>query len=403
MTSRNRPLLSSRAAPPRDSWRKLLARLSVLAVVAIASAPAVARAQATLSWKGYEWYVTNGAMAGVAQGDPSNVSVDSNGYLHLKITKNGTTWTAGELYSATNLGFGTYQWQVSGPVDRMDPAVVLGLSPYGPAAGVGTDGYDEIDTEFSQWNGEIGHVNMDWGVYPATAAGQHEEDDFFFSLSGGTSTTARMVWKSTSIVSTVMSGFESIGSNANVLNTFTYAPTDPTDEIPQQAIPVLLNLWCYEKTPTDGNNVEIILQDFQFIPQGTPIPDAGAPDDAAIVDDASAAGGSEAGTPESGEAGSVTVDASAPGSGTGADSGGAVAVNLDAGESFGTGTDGGAGDEPAQGGAAGSGGGGCGCRTSRAPLDRGALAGSLCALFGCAIRRRTRRASRLQSSPGSGV
>jgi hypothetical protein len=400
MTSCNRTLLSSRAPLRRDSWRKLLARLSILAVVAIGSAPAAARAQAMLSWKGYDWYVTNGAMAGVAQGDPSNVSVDANGYLHLKITKNGTTWTAGELYSATNLGFGTYQWQVSGPVDRMDPVVVLGLSPYGPAAGVGTDGYDEIDTEFSQWNGEIGHVNMDWGVYPATAAGQHEEDDFFFSLSGGTSTTARMVWSSTSIVSTVMSDFESIGSSANVLNTFTYAPTDPNDEIPQQALPVLLNLWCYEKTPTDGNNVEIILQDFQFVPEGTPIPDASAPADAAALDDASAAAGPDAGMPEPGEAGSVTVDASAPGTGT--DSGGAVAVTLDAGESFGTETEGGAADQPPQGGAAGSGGGGCGCRTSRAPLNRGALAG-LCALFGCAIRRRTRRASRLRSSLGSGV
>jgi hypothetical protein len=400
MTSRNRTLLSSRAPLRRDSWRTLLARLSVLAVVATASAPAVARAQAMLSWKGYDWYVTNGAMAGVAQGDPSNVSVDSSGYLHLKITKNGTTWTAGELYSATNLGFGTYQWQVSGPVDRMDPAVVLGLSPYGPAAGVGTDGYDEIDTEFSQWNGEIGHVNMDWGVYPATAAGQHEEDDFFFSLSGGTAATARMVWSSTSIVSTVMSGFESIGSSANVLNTFTYAPTDPNDEIPQQALPVLLNLWCYEKTPTDGNNVEIILQDFQFVPEGTPIPDAGAPADASALDDASAAI-PDAGTPEPGDAGRVMVDASAPGAG--ADSGGAVAVTLDAGESFEANAEGGAADQPPHGGAAGSGGGGCGCRTSRAPLDRGALAGSLCALFGCAIRRRTRRASRLRSSLGSGM
>jgi hypothetical protein len=374
------------------AWRKL-AQLSVLAVLAAASAPTIAQAQ-TLSWKGYEWNVTNGAMAGVANGDPSNVSVDSNGYLHLKITKNGTTWTAGELYSATNLGFGTYQWQVSGPVDRMDPAVVLGLSPYGPAAGVGTDGYDEIDTEFSQWNGEIGHVNMDWGVYPATAAGMHEEDDFFFSLSGGTSTTARMVWSSTSIVSTVMSGFESIGSSANVLNTYTYAPSDPTDEIPQQALPVLLNLWCYEKTPTDGNDVEVILQDFQFIPEGTPIPDAGAPDDAAAPDDASVAAGSDAGTPEPGDGSTATPDASTPGSGVGADSGSVIAVNIDGGETVGTGTEGGAGDAPPQGGATGGGGGGGGCGASGAPLNGGAPLGSLCALVGYAIVRGRRGAKR---------
>ena len=297
---------------------------------------AVAQASSgTLTWKGYDWNVTTGGMAGVAEGDPSNVSVDSNGYLHLKITKNGTTWTAAELYSATNLGFGTYQWQVSGPIDRMDHTVVLGLSPYGPAAGVGTDGYNEIDTEFSQWNDEIGHVNMDWGVYPATKAGKHAEDDFFFSLNGGTETTTRMVWSSTSVVSTVFSGFVPLGASTNQLNTNTYAPADPTDNIPQQAVPVLLNLWCYEAVPSSGNDVEVILQDFQFIPEGQPIPgadasagpvDAATPEGGASSDDAGGSGSdatvsSSGGGSGSGSGGNGTSGGSGSGSGGGSGSG----------------------------------------------------------------------------------
>jgi hypothetical protein len=93
-----------------------------------------ARSEAALQWAGRAWNVTSGGMAGVAEGSPSNVSVDDNGYLHLKITKTGNTWTAAELFTTEKLGFGTYQWQVAGPIDRFDKNVVLGLYPYGPAA-----------------------------------------------------------------------------------------------------------------------------------------------------------------------------------------------------------------------------------------------------------------------------
>jgi len=107
---------------------------------------------ADLQWAGRAWKVTSGGMAGVADGSPNNVSVDQNGYLHLKITNNGGTWTAAEIFSTDKLGFGTYQWQVDAPIDRFDKNVVLGLFPYGPAAGIGADGTNEIDIEYSRWD-----------------------------------------------------------------------------------------------------------------------------------------------------------------------------------------------------------------------------------------------------------
>src|SRR5206468_3189022 len=42
---------------------------------------------AALQWKGHDWNVTSGGMAGKCQGNPSNVSVDGDGYLHLKISQ----------------------------------------------------------------------------------------------------------------------------------------------------------------------------------------------------------------------------------------------------------------------------------------------------------------------------
>jgi len=119
-----------------------------LAVCAVAGARG-ARA-ATLTWKGHTWQVTTGGMAGVCQGDPNNVTVDASGYLHLKISHSNGVWSSAELFTTDKLGFGTYQWQVDGPIDTYDKNVVLGLFPYGPAAGIGADGTNEIDIEYER-------------------------------------------------------------------------------------------------------------------------------------------------------------------------------------------------------------------------------------------------------------
>ena len=91
-------------------------------------------------------------MAGVALGNPGNVTIDAHGYLHLQIVRQDGKWTAAELFTTENLGFGTYQWIVEGNVYAMDPTTVLGLFTYGPAHHIGSDAEDEIDIEFSQWN-----------------------------------------------------------------------------------------------------------------------------------------------------------------------------------------------------------------------------------------------------------
>src|SRR4051794_27925324 len=66
-----------------------------------------AQAATAFTWKGHTWDLTSGGMAGVAEGDPKNVSIDANGYLHLKITNTAGTWTAAELFTTDKLGFGT--------------------------------------------------------------------------------------------------------------------------------------------------------------------------------------------------------------------------------------------------------------------------------------------------------
>ena len=228
---------------------------------------------ATISWKGHTWNVTSGGMAGVCQGNPANISVDASGYLHMKITNNGGTWTAAEIFSTDKIGFGTYQWQIEGPTDKLDKNVVVGLFPYGPEAGLGVSGNNEIDIEFARW-GNDAWPNGNYTIWPPTGSttGSHT---FTFSLGGGTSITTRFAWSGSKIDFATLSGFVAVDATSGLIDSWTFAPANPTTRITQEAMPLGMNLWCFENPPSDGQNVEIIVRDFQFVPLGAPV-DGGA-------------------------------------------------------------------------------------------------------------------------------
>lgn len=221
------------------------------------------------SWDGHAWYITDGGMAGVIPGNPANVLIDQNGYLHLRITKSGNSYSSAELFSTDSIGFGTYQWQLQGSLNSFAPQTVVGLFLYGPQNNVGVDGENEIDVEFSQWDKTLcdGTCNADFTVYPATgnAALGQTEDDYTDSRSGEPLTTARVTWNSTSVTETVMNGLEPLGTTANVIHSWTFAPTDYHIKIPQQPLPIAMNLWSFNQPPTE--NQEVIIRDFQYLPQ----------------------------------------------------------------------------------------------------------------------------------------
>lgn len=239
-----------------------------IAAATVTLCTAVQAHAAPLQWAGRSWNVTSGGMAGVAQGSPSNVSVDDSGYLHLKITKSGSTWTAAELFTTEKLGFGTYQWQVDGPIDRFDKNVVLGLHPYGPAAGIGKDGTNEIDIEYSFWGNANGVNPGDWTDYPASGTVIGEKT-YKFSLNGGTLSTSRFIWSTSKIDNFLLEDLQPVGSTSGLINSWTYAPNNATVNIPQQALPLGMNLWCFDNPPSDGKDVEVVIRNFQFVPEGT--------------------------------------------------------------------------------------------------------------------------------------
>ncbi len=256
---------------------------------------------ASITWKGHTWQVTSGGMAGVCQGDPQNVTIDASGYLHLRIANNGGTWTSSELFTTDRLGFGTYQWQVDGPIDTYDKNVVLGLFPYGPAANIGTDGTNEIDIEFSRW-GQAGGPNGDWTDYPASGTTVGELS-YTFSLGGSTLSTSRFTWSATSIADALLGGLQAVGDSTGLIKSWTYAPNNPAVNIPQQALPLGMNLWCFDSPPSDGKPVEVIIRDFVFVSPDAAGGAGGAGGVGAAGGRGGAAGGGVAGHSSAGAAG----------------------------------------------------------------------------------------------------
>ncbi len=218
----------------------------------------------TITWAGWSWKVTNGGMAGVAHGDPANITIDDKGYLHLNIVKREGKWTSAEVFTKEEFGFGTYQWIVEGNVYEMDPVTVLGLFTYGPEHHEGANAENEIDIEFSQWNKTCKPCNADFTVYPSTGNRKPKgvsawEDNFH--VTGGTLTTARMEWFADHIVFTLMNGAQPLGTTDSVIKTETYS-SDKTN-IPQVPAPVGINLWCFQQTPAEKQSA--VIRDFQFV------------------------------------------------------------------------------------------------------------------------------------------
>ncbi len=151
-----------------------------------------------------------------------------------------------------------------GRIDRLDPNVVLGLFDYPPPE-VGPDGTNEIDIEFARW-GNPAWPNGNYTVYPAQTNVNPPSGSktFTFTLKGDY-TTHRFIRSSSQITFQSLYGHRE--DDRNEFMHWIYGPSDYLKRIPQQPIPVHINLWLFRgKAPTNGRSVEIVISRFAFTP-----------------------------------------------------------------------------------------------------------------------------------------
>jgi len=218
--------------------------------------------QSQLIFSGYTFNVRSGGGGpGPNNWSTQNAWVDANGYLHLKISYSNGQWNAVEVYTNQSFGFGSYQFKVIGHPEVMDQNVVLGLFPYTTPA-IGPDGTNEIDIEFATWGGaQTEHGN--WTVWPANTSGVNTSHQFDMSANTGMS-THRFSWSSQQIYFQALTGLTD--NNTGQYANWTFAPSDNVNLIPQNAIPLHMNLWLFQgQPPRDGAEEELVIAEFKWI------------------------------------------------------------------------------------------------------------------------------------------
>lgn len=230
-------------------------------IACVAIVPAHAK---TLAFAGYTWQVRSGTGGPGPNTWASDLAwVDAAGALHLKIARRNGVWSCAEVYLEQRLGFGVYEFKVTGPIDLLDKNVVLGLFDY-PTPDVGPDATNEIDIEFSHWGNTANPIG-NYTVWPAVAGLEPASHVFPFLLTDNR-TTHRFTWAADSIVFRSLAGFT--GAHRPVLGAWTYRPANPNGQIPQNPLPVHLNLWLFQgHAPSNGQTVEIVINQFRFTPK----------------------------------------------------------------------------------------------------------------------------------------
>jgi hypothetical protein len=208
---------------------------------------------ATIQFSGYSWTVKDYKRKlgpGPNLFSSSNVSVDADGQLHLRIEKSGKQWSCAEVIANASLGYGTYRWTVASPID-LDPNAVLGLFTWNDDAAYA---HREIDVEFARWGNAADPTNAQYVVQPYDATGHQLR---WTQSPAATSTTHSFTWSPGRV------DFTSTDGNGNLLN-WSYVGDDvpiPGGENPR------INLWLFRgSTPTDGQPIEVVISDFSFTP-----------------------------------------------------------------------------------------------------------------------------------------
>jgi len=199
----------------------------------------------------------------------NNVWLDDEKNLHLKISQSGDRWYCGEIWTKERLPFGRYQWWINSKITQLDKNVVLGMFNYpSNLACSGYDGSNEIDIEITTW-GDVSYTNGNYGFFPGDACSAIQIWGEKFSLSHlpilNDYTTHRFDWSSNGVLFQSLQGHRDWGEIAGLIKS-SRTPLDLAQRIPQEPLPVHINLWLYKGVaPSDDKPVEVVIEKFEWL------------------------------------------------------------------------------------------------------------------------------------------
>lgn len=206
-----------------------------------------------ITWSGYTWKVKSGVEGpgpNSWNANASNIWVDDQGRLHLKILKISNKWYCSEIMLPQSLGYGEYTFEVSTNVENLDRNIVFGLFTY-------ETGSREIDIEFSRW-GKAASVDGWYTVQPPPYNSLNQKS-FALNMTGDYS-THRFKWSSAEIYfrSDYGHGIE------NLINQWTYKGVNNP---PAGKERLHVNLWLLNGiAPSNLQEAEVIINSFKYVP-----------------------------------------------------------------------------------------------------------------------------------------
>lgn len=216
----------------------------------------------------YGWWIKN--TAGLAGPGPNyfsnstnNVWLDAAGRLHLRITHRSNQWQCAEIISARSFGYGQYRFTINGAVKGLDPGVVLGLFTWSNDTGYNDR---EIDIELSRWNNATDTNVAQFVVQPA-GAGQLQR---YAVPSEVTNSTHSFIWQPGRVDYQALRGeFSATPAASNILRSWSCTLGIP----PAGGENMRLNFWLNKgNPPTNGQEAEVVISRFEFVPLGSPQP-----------------------------------------------------------------------------------------------------------------------------------
>lgn len=134
-------------------------------VLAVTAVPGAEKPPSPMvAFSGYQWRLRDApsARGGRNVYSPSNISVDAQGAMRLRIAKTSEDWSCAEASLTNNLGYGAYEFLVQG-LEGLEPAAVFGMFTYDYASGAQHN--REMDIEISRW-GDPAKKNAQYVLQP---------------------------------------------------------------------------------------------------------------------------------------------------------------------------------------------------------------------------------------------
>lgn len=224
---------------------------AIIAVAKAEGAMLVHPVMETVDFSGYQWERRKAASdRGGSKNlyEPSNAWTDKKGFMHLRISRHGNTWTSADVSLVRSLGYGSYRFVVQ-DVSRLEPSAVFSVFTWDDAGPP-----REVDIEFSRW-GENISKNMQYVIQPYYVPANVVR----FVAPGGVLTHS-FLWEPGRISFKTVRGS---GTNANVVASHTFTSGVPTPG----AESVHMNLYVYDsKSNPLRKESEVIIEKFEFLP-----------------------------------------------------------------------------------------------------------------------------------------